>query len=46
MGEDNGKDQLLHVTNYLHQIRDYVRQRIRKTTPEETARLMKIVSSR
>ena len=40
IGEDNGKDQLLHVTNYLSQIRDYVRQRVRKTTPEENARFL------
>jgi hypothetical protein len=37
LGEDNGKDQLIHVTNYLRQIRDYVRQRVRKPTGKEAA---------
>jgi hypothetical protein len=46
MGEDNGKDQLMHVTNYLRQIRDYVRQRVRKLTKEESARMIKIASSK
>ncbi|HET9285280.1 MAG TPA: toll/interleukin-1 receptor domain-containing protein [Candidatus Angelobacter sp.] len=46
MGEDNGKDQLLHATNYLSQIRDYVRQRVRRTTPEENVRLLRILSSK
>jgi len=43
MGEDNGKDQLINVGNYLRQIRDYVRQVARKPTPEETALLMEIL---
>ena len=37
LGEDNGKDQLVHVTNYLRQIRDYVRQRVRKPDGEKAA---------
>jgi hypothetical protein len=44
MGEDNGKDQLVNVGNYLRQIRDYVRQGSRKPTPEETARLRQILA--
>jgi TIR domain len=46
MGEDNGKDQLVRVTNYLHRIVEYVRQTARKLSPEETARVIKIASSR
>ncbi len=42
LGEDNGKDQLINVGNYLRQIRDYVGQRARKPTPEEDERLRKI----
>ena len=41
LGEDNGKDQLIHITNYLRHIRDYVRQRVRKPTDEEAARMRK-----
>lgn len=46
LGQDNGKDQLIHITNYLRQIRDYVRQRVRKPTDEEAARMIKIAASR
>jgi hypothetical protein len=46
LGEDNGKDQLIHITNYLRQIRDYVRQRVRKPTKDEAARMIKITASR
>jgi TIR domain len=46
MGEDNGKDQLVHVTNYLHRIKEYIRQRVRKLSPEEAERAIKIASSR
>ncbi len=42
LGEDNGKDQLVNVGNYLRQIRDYVSERTRKPTPEEDERVMKI----
>jgi hypothetical protein len=42
LGEDNGKDQLINVGNYLRQIRDYVGQRARKPTPEEDERLTKM----
>jgi hypothetical protein len=42
MGEDNGKDQLLNVGNYLRQIRDYIRQVARKPTAEEVKRLTKV----
>lgn len=42
VGEDNGKDQLINVGNYLRQIRDYVSERARKPTAEENERLMKI----
>ena len=44
MGEDNGKDQLVNITNYLRQIRDYARKTTRKPTPEELARMMELVS--
>jgi hypothetical protein len=46
MGEDNGKDQLVTVSNYLHQIGEYVRKASRPTTPEETAKLIQIAASR
>ena len=46
MGEDNGKDQLVHVSNYLHRIREYVSHTARKLSLEEKARVKKIISSR
>jgi hypothetical protein len=46
MGEDNGKDQLVHVANYLQKVRDYLRQRVRKLSAEETARLVQVVANR
>jgi TIR domain len=44
MGEDNGKDRLVNITNYLIQIRDYIRQVARKPTPEEFKRMNDLVS--
>jgi len=46
MGEDNGKDQLVHAANYLQKVRDYLRQRVRKLSAEETARLVQIAANR
>jgi hypothetical protein len=46
LGEDNGKDQLVRITNYLHQIAEYVRRSVRKLTPDETARVAKIIAGR
>jgi TIR domain len=43
MGEDNGKDQLVNVTNYLRQIRDFSRQASRKPTREELERMTAMV---
>ena len=43
MGEDNGKDQLVNVTNYLRQRRDFTRKIARKATPEEVARMAQLV---
>jgi hypothetical protein len=44
MGEDNGKNQLINISNYLRQIRDYARTVARKPTPEELARLRGFIS--
>jgi hypothetical protein len=46
LGEDNGKDQLVRVTNYLHKIAEYVRRAVRKLTPDELARVRKIMATR
>jgi TIR domain len=43
MGEDNGKDQLVNVTKYLRQIRDFSRQASRKPTREELERMTAMV---
>jgi TIR domain len=46
LGEDNGKDQLLNVSAYLKQIRDYGRQAARKPTPNELRRLAGMLAAR
>jgi len=46
LGEDNGKDQLVRVTNYLRRISEYVRRAVRKLTPDELARVAKIMATR
>ena len=43
LGEDNGKDQLVRITNYLHQIAEQLRRRVRKLTPEEKARFAEVL---
>jgi len=43
LGEDNGKDQLVTVSNYFRQIADYVRSVSRKPTREELARLAEVL---
>lgn len=44
LGEDNGKDQLINVKNYLTQVRDQARGRLRKLTEEETRRVAEILT--
>ena len=43
LGEDNGKDQLVNISNYLRGICDFMRNAARKPTQEELARLTKLV---
>jgi hypothetical protein len=45
MGEDNGKDQLVHITNYIKKIRDHNRATARKPTQEEVERMMSVISN-
>lgn len=45
MGEENGKDQLVNVSNYLRQIRDQMRATARKPTPEELDRVRILMRS-
>ena len=45
MGQDNGKDQLLNISDYLKQIREYMRSVSRKPTSEEVAKIHKIMAS-
>lgn len=45
MGQDNGKDQLLNISDYLKQIREYMQSVSRKPTPEETVKMHKIMAS-
>src|SRR6266404_6484728 len=40
MGQDNGKDQLLRIANYIEMIRNHIRTTARKPTQEEIERLM------
>jgi len=44
MGEDNGKDQLVHISNYIEKMRDHIRATARKPTQQELERL-KILTS-
>lgn len=46
LGENNGKDQLVNVSAYLRQIRDYGRQAARKPTAQELQRLSALLASR
>jgi hypothetical protein len=43
LGEDNGKNQLVNVSNYLRDIRDYMRSVARKPSREELGRLLALV---
>ncbi|HWR13534.1 MAG TPA: toll/interleukin-1 receptor domain-containing protein [Terriglobales bacterium] len=45
LGEDNGKDQLITVSNYLWQIRDAMKSRSRKLTEEESAKLQAVLQN-
>lgn len=45
MGQDNGKDQLLNISDYLKQIREYMRSVSRQPTPEEMEKIHKIMAS-
>ena len=45
MGQDNGKDQLLNISDYLKGIREYVRSVTRKPTPDELRKIHGIVAS-
>ncbi len=46
MGEDNGKDQLVRIANYIEMIRDHIRTTARKPTQQEIERLMSLLSKR
>lgn len=45
MGQDNGKNQLINISDYLKGIRGYVRSVSRKPTPEEVMKIHEIVAS-
>jgi TIR domain len=44
LGEDNGKDQLINISDYLKNIRDYLRLAYRKLTKEEHQKLIQIIA--
>jgi hypothetical protein len=44
MGQDNGKDQLVKIANYIEKIRDHVRTTARKLTHQEVERVMLLLS--
>jgi hypothetical protein len=46
MGEDNGKDQLVRIANYIEMIRDHIRATARKATPQEIEQIRLILSNR
>jgi len=45
LGEDNGRDQLVNISNYLREIREHVRKLVRPMTDEEKAVVQRIKSS-
>lgn len=45
MGQDNGKDQLLNISDYLKQIREYVKSVSREPTAAEVVEMHKIMAS-
>lgn len=45
MGQDNGKDQLLNISDYLKQIREYIKSVSRQPTAEEVVTMHKIMAS-
>ncbi|WP_414675960.1 toll/interleukin-1 receptor domain-containing protein [Limnobacter sp.] len=45
MGQDNGKDQLINISDYLKQIREYMRSVSRKPNPEELVKIHAIIAS-
>jgi hypothetical protein len=45
MGQDNGKDQLINISDYLKQIREYIRSVSGKPTPEEVMKIYGIMAS-
>lgn len=46
MGQDNGKDQLVKIANYIERIRDHIRTTARKPTEQEVERMMLLLSKR
>lgn len=44
LGEDNGKDQLVTVSNYFRQMADYIKSVSRKPTSEELARFIETLT--
>src|SRR5580704_14906298 len=45
LGEDNGRNQLVNISNYLREIREHVRELIRPMTDEESVEVLRIKSS-
>jgi hypothetical protein len=46
LGEDNGKDQLVNVTGFLVELRNYLRNAARRPTPEEMERFREMLVRR
>lgn len=46
MGEDTGKDQIINISTYLLQIRDYGRKLARKLTPDEHQRVTQMLAQK
>ncbi len=46
MGEDNGKNQLVNISNYFRQIVEYIRSVSRRLTEDEEKRVAQILSAR
>ena len=45
MGEDNGKDQLVHISNHIEKMRDHIRATARKPTRQKLERMKILISN-
>lgn len=45
LGEDNGKDQIVNISDYLKKIREYLRATSKQPTPKDLQKLMQVMAT-